>query len=85
MASGALTVDVVAPDRVLWSGNADGVSAPAADGDLGLLPGHESLLATLRPGTVRVHAGAETSTFEVETGFVSFDDDTVTVIVGGNG
>ncbi len=55
----SLNVEIVAPDRVLWSGTADGVSVPAADGDMGLLPGHESVLALLRPGTVRVKGGYE--------------------------
>lgn len=81
----ALTVDVVAPDRTLWSGKADSVSAPAMDGDMGLLPGHESVLAQLRAGTVRVHAGAEHKEFPVTSGFLSFDDNVVTVIVGGLG
>ncbi len=80
----SLNVEIVAPDRVLWSGTADGVSVPAADGDMGLLPGHESVLALLRPGTVRVKgASSGASEFAVTQGFVSFDADTVTVVVGG--
>lgn len=79
---GELTVEIVAPDRVLWSGTAAGVSVPAAEGDMGLLPGHESVLSLLRSGTVRVRAAAGSSEeFAVASGFVSFDDDTVTVVV----
>lgn len=86
MATGAsLTVDIVAPDRTLWSGSATAVSVPAADGDMGLLPGHESVLALLRPGTVRVRTGAASDAeFAVTSGFVSFDDNAVTVVVGGD-
>ena len=80
-AGGKLTVEVVAPDRVLWSGEASSVSVPAAEGEMGLLPGHESVLALLRPGTVRVHANGESSRFDVPGGFVSFDSDRVTVVV----
>ncbi|WP_108717893.1 F0F1 ATP synthase subunit epsilon [Miniimonas sp. S16] len=81
--SGPLTVQIVAPDRVLWSGDADFVSAPAADGALGLLPGHESVLALLRAGAVRVRAGGDVTEFPVEQGFLSFDANVVTVVVGG--
>lgn len=80
-----LKVEIVAPDQVLWSGQADAVSAPAADGDMGLLPGHESVLVTLRPGTVRVRTGSKESKFEVSAGFLSFDSDVITVVVGGRG
>lgn len=80
---GTLKVDIVAPDQIMWSGTADSVSAPAAEGDMGLLPGHESVLATLRPGTVRVRNSDGVATFEVTSGFLSFDDNAVTVVVGG--
>ncbi|GMA30699.1 F0F1 ATP synthase subunit epsilon [Litorihabitans aurantiacus] len=84
---GELTVEIVAPDRVLWSGTAAGVSVPAAEGDMGLLPGHESVLSLLRAGTVRVRAtgGGAAEEFAVESGFVSFDDDSVTVVVDAEG
>ena len=49
-----LEVELVAADRTVWSGDATQVSAPAADGDVGILAGHAPLLAVLRPGTVRV-------------------------------
>lgn len=80
-AGGRLTVEVVAPDQVLWSGRAESVSVPAAEGDMGLHPGHESVLALLRTGTVRVHANGSSTTFAVDGGFVSFDDDAVTLVV----
>lgn len=83
MAGGSLSVEVVAPDRTLWSGTASSVSVPAADGDMGLLPGHESVLALLRAGTVRVHGeSGSTDEFPVDSGFVSFDADAVTVVLG---
>src|SRR5690606_41487767 len=46
----ALNVEVVSPARVLWSGEASMVSAPAADGSMGVLPGHQPVLAVLRNG-----------------------------------
>lgn len=80
-----LSVEIVAPDRRLWSGVASFVSAPAAEGDVGLLPNHESVLALLRPGTIRVHDGSGVTEFAVTEGFLSFDDNAVTVVVGGRG
>lgn len=48
-----LTVDVVAADRKVWSGDASLVSAPAADGEIGILAGHSPILSALTAGTVR--------------------------------
>lgn len=77
-----LEVDVVAADRRVWRGDARMVSAPAADGDIGILPGHTPLLAILREGDVRITAtdGGNLSV-RVDEGFLSVDGDKVTVVV----
>jgi F-type H+-transporting ATPase subunit epsilon len=79
-----LEVELVATDRKVWSGAASMISAPAADGDLGILPGHAPVLAVLRTGTVRIHP-TEGSVREIRvgSGFLSVDTDRVTVVVDG--
>lgn len=77
-----LDVDVVAADRRVWSGEATMVSAPAAEGDVGILPGHTPLLAVLREGTVRITtADGVVRAVRVDSGFLSVDVNTVTVVV----
>lgn len=77
-----LEVDVVAADRRVWRGAARMVSAPAADGDIGILPGHTPLLAILKAGDVRIQANDGASvTLRVDEGFLSVDEDRVTVVV----
>jgi len=57
------------------------VSAPAADGDIGILPGHTPLLAILREGDVRITStDGVPRTVRVDEGFLSVDDDKVTVV-----
>lgn len=77
----SLTVDIVAPDRKLWSGEATFVSAPSVEGSIGFLPGHEPILALLSKGIVKVKKvdGAEWSV-SVDSGFVSVDHDTITIV-----
>lgn len=80
--AGPLTVDVVAPDQVLWSGTAERVVAPTIEGEIGLLTGHEPVLAVLKAGTVKVRGGADADAeFPVSAGFLSFDRDVITIIV----
>ena len=78
-----LEVDVVAADGKVWSGAARLVSAPAADGDIGILAGHTPILSVLRPGAVRVvpAGGGTPLAWQVDGGFLSVDSDQVTVVV----
>ncbi|GAB2967286.1 MAG TPA: F0F1 ATP synthase subunit epsilon [Actinotalea caeni] len=78
----ALNVEVVSPARVLWSGEASMVSAPAADGSMGVLPGHQPVLAVLRNGVVQVTpVQGEAVEIEVDGGFFSVDSDQVTIVL----
>lgn len=77
----ALSVHIVSPDATLWRGEADSVSVPAADGDLGIRPGRQPVLAALRPGTVRIIAAGAAESVEIHGGFVSVDDDDITIVV----
>lgn len=42
-----LTVAVVSAERALWSGTAKSLVAKTPEGDIGILPGHEPVLALL--------------------------------------
>jgi F-type H+-transporting ATPase subunit epsilon len=50
-----MQVELVAPDRYVWSGEATMVVAKTSEGDLGILPGHTPLLGVLVNGRVEVH------------------------------
>ena len=77
-----LEVDLVAADRKVWSGSARLVSAPAADGDVGILAGHAPLLAVLRKGRVKIHAESGNDVnVAISGGFISVDDDSITIVV----
>lgn len=77
-----LEVHVIAPERRLWRGQASSVTAPAANGYIGVLPQHEPLLALLKPGTVRVRpTRGNPLEFDVEDGVLSVDEDVVTILV----
>jgi F0F1-type ATP synthase epsilon subunit len=50
----ALHVEIVSPERVLYSGDGDMVVARAADGDIAFLPGHAPFIGALSIAPVRV-------------------------------
>lgn len=48
--------ELVSPERLLLSLDADQVTAPGTEGDFGVLPGHAPLIASLRSGVVEIEA-----------------------------
>lgn len=77
-----LSVDLVSRDRKVWSGAAKQVSAPSADGQIGILANHTPLLAVLRPGVIKVDTTSGTAVeAQVTGGFVSVDNNLVTLVV----
>jgi F-type H+-transporting ATPase subunit epsilon len=72
-----LEVHLVTPEREVWAGEADFVTARGVDGDLGVLPGHAPLLAALAVGPVFNDAGGSRTAVVVDGGFlhVAHDDD----------
>lgn len=76
-----LEVNVVAPDRILWTGEATSVVAPTVEGEIGLRPGHEPVLSVLKPGRIRVfEVGGKERDVNVGGGFISFDHDAITIV-----
>lgn len=79
----ALNVSVVSADREVWSGAANQVIAKTVDGEIGILRGHEPMLAILDQGEVRVTtADGEKVSVDAADGFLSVDHDTVTIVAG---
>jgi F-type H+-transporting ATPase subunit epsilon len=76
-----LEVHLVTPEREVWTGEADFVTARAVDGDLGVLPGHTPLLAALDIGPVFIDANGARTAVVVDGGFlhVAHQDDTTRV------
>lgn len=77
-----MSVELVAVERKVWSGNATAVFAETTEGELGILPGHTPLLGELvEGGIVRITTtDGETVTAAVFGGFLSVTGAKVTVL-----
>jgi len=78
----SLQIELVAADRVVWSGEASEISARTVEGDLGVLRGHAPLLSLLMPGIVTIHPaeGGDAVKAVVGGGFLSVADDHISVL-----
>jgi F-type H+-transporting ATPase subunit epsilon len=70
----------VAPERELYAGEVDQVDAPGAEGDFGVLQGHEPFMTTLRPGAVVVMNGSSKRVFTIQGGFADVTPDGFTIL-----
>ena len=75
-----LTLQIVTPDRAVIHEEVDAVELPAADGSLGVLPGHTPLLTTLRVGQLRYRKGEEQQFILIAFGFAEVLPDRVTIL-----
>ena len=76
-----LKVEVVATDSKVWSGEASKVILRTKSGEIGLLPGHSPLLASLADGpiTIKPIEGEEIKA-AIHGGFVTVDSNNVIVL-----
>jgi len=76
----ALHVEVVSPAGEAWTGEATQVSVPLINGELGVLPGRQPLVAVLGTGPLRLSSvDGEMHRIEVSGGFCSVDHDAITI------
>jgi len=81
MSANTLHVELVAEDAAVWSGEAKMVIAKTVEGEIGLLPGHDPMLAILASGEVRISLPTgETIKASAEDGFLSVEHNVVTVV-----
>ena len=78
-----LRVELVSPERELWSGEADMVIARTLDGEIGVLPGHSPVLGVMVDGSVvriKPSEDDEEITAMVSGGFLSVASDEVSLL-----
>jgi len=81
MADQNLQVELVAADRLVWSGEATMVIARTTEGDVGILPNHAPTLSLLVDGVVDVHTvEGETWVAAVSAGFLSVANNRISIL-----
>jgi F-type H+-transporting ATPase subunit epsilon len=76
-----LNVSVVSAERALWSGEAKSIVAKTPEGEIGILAGHEPVLALLLGGPLRIEKTDGTKLLvAIHGGFFSVSDNSVQVL-----
>ena len=74
-------LELVSPEKLLLSRAVEMVVLPAAEGEMGVLPGHAPMIVTLRGGTIRViEGGRDAERLFVVGGFAEVTPERVTIL-----
>ena len=80
MADNIFKVEIITPDRVFFTGEADFLEFTAETGDLGVYKNHIPMTTVLAPGLVTIHNGDEEKVAAVHAGFAEILGDKVTLL-----
>lgn len=75
-----MKIDIVTPDKNIYSGEASLAVFPGSDGSFGVLKDHAPMIATLSKGTIKVEEGNEEKTFEISGGVVEVLNNKIIVL-----
>ena len=80
-----MTVEILTPEKKLFSGDAYGVQMPGLTGSFEVLEKHAPLISALLAGTIKVLRDKQNdlARFSIQGGFVEVLNNRVTVLVEG--
>ena len=79
-----MLLEILTPEKKLYSGEVQGVQLPGIDGLFEVLDKHAPLVSALSVGKVKVlHKGSASESYEIQGGFVEVLNNKATVLVEG--
>lgn len=76
-----IQLDVVTPQKLVYSEEIDKLEAPAIDGLIGIWPKHAPLVTAMKIGVVRIVKEGEESQIAISEGFMEVQPDRINLVV----
>lgn len=76
-----IRLEIVTPYDLIYDGHVDMVVVTAADGEIGILPGHTAMFAALKDGETRFRIGEEWQVLSSSIGYAEISPDLTIVVV----
>mgnify|MGYP001269426441 CR=1 FL=1 len=73
-------VEIITLERVVYSGDVESVVVPGAEGQLGILANHASLMSILSTGLIKLISEGNEVRFNVDGGFIEVNKNSVTIL-----
>jgi F-type H+-transporting ATPase subunit epsilon len=78
-----MTLEILTPEKKLYSGESSSVILPGVDGSFQLLNRHAPLISALTKGAIKFKTPTETKTIPISGGFVECLKNKVIVLIEG--
>jgi F-type H+-transporting ATPase subunit epsilon len=75
-----LKLEIVTPEKEVFSDEVDTCVLPGIDGEMGILPSHAPLVTIITPGELSYTKGGETMFLAIGEGFIEVGPDVVSVM-----
>jgi len=78
-----LKLEIITPDAKIFEGEADFVELPGAEGDMGVFPQHEALVAELKAGELKITQKGQVQVLAIGEGFAEITATSIGVLTDG--
>ena len=79
-----MTLEILTPEKKIFSGEVYGVQLPGIDGSFEVLDKHAPLVSALKPGKLKILKDkSNTDTYTIQSGFVEVLNNKASVLVEG--
>ena len=78
-----LKLEILTPTEKIFEGDVDSVQLPGAEGDMGVLPGHEALVSELHAGELVIAQNGKNQVMAIGEGFAEINATSVAVLTDG--
>ncbi|HOW56489.1 MAG TPA: F0F1 ATP synthase subunit epsilon [Smithellaceae bacterium] len=79
--SEGLTLEIVTPEKMAFSGTVEEVTIPGTEGEFGVLRGHEAFLTSVDIGELNFTKDGRKTYFAVNTGYAEVTANKVTILI----
>lgn len=73
-------VEVVTPDNIFYTGNAEMIIVRTTEGDRGILKNHRPLVAGIATGTLRIKMNGNFKDAKISGGFMNVDKEKTVIV-----
>jgi len=80
MSTTTIKFKIVTPERTVFEQEVDQITLPVTDGEVTIMPGHRSYIASLKAGEIMLKSGGKEVSLVVSSGFIEFNNNVLVVL-----
>ena len=80
-----LEISVISPERLIYSGDADSITVPGINGEMGILYNHAPMISELGIGILTIMDNNDPIRVVIEGGFIEVKKNQVNILANGGG